>query len=161
MTQQNLRIKIQLVEPPVNFAVCLQRGKGAKAERLDYVEVLKNNGQTVEFELEVTVRKAKNGPEPDYFGPFAQGPISARFFYLCIGSVVEAGDPMWSGRVKVPLAGLDWSTIDAATTPGHFLFARYQASKPDGKPVYATVKLLDDGWTIRSDRDMSFISAKR
>ena len=133
----------------MNYAFCLQRGKGAKAERLDYVEVLENNVQTVEFELEVTVRKAKNGPEPDYFGPFVQGPFGARFVYLCIGTVVDAGDPTWSGRVKVPLVGLDWPTIDGATALGHTLFARYQASRPDGKPVYASVPLLD-GWTVQS-----------
>ena len=151
MTDRHLPIRIQLVGPPVNYAFCLQRGKGTNAERLDYVEVLESNEQTVEFDLEVTVRNAKNGPEPDYFGPFAQGPIGARFFYLCVGSVVEAGDPAWSGRVKVPLVGLDWSTIERATTPGHLLFARFQASRPDGKPVFATVPLLDDGWTVRSD----------
>ena len=150
MNDRNLRFRIQLVDPPVNYAFCLQRGKGAKAERLNYIEILERDEQTVEFELEVIVRKAKNSPEPDYFGTFVQGPIGARFFYICIGAVVETGDPAWSGRVKVPLVGIDWSTIDSATKPGNLLFARYQASRADGNPVYATVQLLDAGWTIRS-----------
>lgn len=149
MTDRNLSFRIQLVEPPVNYAFCLQRGKGAKAERLDYIEVLEGSEQSVEFELELTVRKATNGPEPDYFGPFAQGTVGARFFYVCIGSVVQAGDPVWSGRVKVPIAGLDWTVIDRATQQDHYLFAAYRASRPDGQPVYASVRLLEEGWTVR------------
>ncbi len=151
MANQLLKLKIQLKDPPNNYAFCLQRGKGSKAERLDYIEVLEGEDRPVEFELEVTVRAAKNLPDPDFFGPYAQGTIGGRFFYLCVGNVVDSGDPEWSGRVKVPLVDIDWSTIDEAAKPNHFLFARYQASRPDGQPVYASVQLLEKGWTIESD----------
>lgn len=150
MANQLLKLKIRLKDPPSNYAFCLQRGKGSKAERLDYIEVLEGADRTVEFELEVTVRAAKNLPEPDFFGPHAQGTIGARFFYLCIGTVKDRGDPLWSGRIKVPLVGIDWSMIEQAAKPNHFLFARYEASRPDGQPVYASVQLLDRGWTIES-----------
>ena len=151
MTDRVLQLKIQLVEPPLKHAFCLQRGKGAKAERLDYIEVLEGDGQPVEFDLEVTVRKAKNQPDPDFFGAFVQGSAGARFFYICVGNVIDARDPEWSGRVKVPLTGIDWSIVDRATIPGRILFATYQASRPDGQPVYASVQLLGNGWTIQSD----------
>ena len=151
MANQLLKLKIRLKDPPSNYAFCLQRGKGSKAERLDYIEVLEGADRTVEFELEVTVRGAKNRPEPDFFGPYAQGTIGSRFFYLCVGNVVDSGDPRWSGRVKVPLVDIDWSKIEEATKPNHFLFARYRASQPDGRPVHASVQLCGRGWTIESD----------
>lgn len=151
MTDRVLQLKIQLVEPPINYAFCLQRGKGAKSERLDYIEVLQGEDRAVEFDLEVTVRKAKDRPDPDFFGPFAQGRAGARYFYLCVGAVMAAGDPQWSGRVKVPLTGIEWSIIDGATMPDRILFAQYQASTSDGRPVYASVPLLGDGWTIQSE----------
>ncbi len=150
MANQLLKLIIQLKDPPSNYAFCLQRGKGSKAERLDYIEVLEGAVGPVEFELEVTVRTSKNLPEPDFFGPYAQGTIGVRFFYLCIGKVEDRGDPRWSGRIKVPLVGIDWSMIEQAAKPNHFLFARYQASRPDGQPVYASVQLLDRGWAIES-----------
>ena len=146
MTDRTLRLKIQLVDPPVGYAFCLQRYKGAKAERLDHIEVVEDEKTSVEFELKVIVRMAKSRPEPDFFGPFTQGASGSRFFYVCVGSVGLDGITRWEGRVKVPLTGIDWSTVDAATTPGKLLIASYQASKPDGRPVYASVKLLDDGW---------------
>ena len=150
MSDRTLRLKIKLVEPAPNYAYCLQRGKGAKAERLDYIEVLERDNRTVEFELAMTVRKAKDRPDPDFFGPFAQGTSGQRFFYVCVGSVQEAGDPNWSGRVKVPLVGLDWSIIERATAPGNCLFAKYQASNDKRQPVYASVRLLGEGWTLET-----------
>lgn len=150
MSNRILRLKIELVEPAPNYAYCLQRGKGAKAERLDYIEVLEKDNRTVEFELEVTVRKAKDRPDPDFFGPFAQGTSGNRFFYVCVGNLEEAGDPNWSGRVKVPLTGLDWSIIERATLPGNCLSGKYHASKDNGQSVYASVQLLGEGWTLQS-----------
>ncbi|MCE2407177.1 MAG: hypothetical protein J4G19_06710 [Pseudomonadales bacterium] len=149
MADIDLRLKIRLVDPPLNYAYCLQRGKGAKGERLDYVEILTPETKDIEFELNVIVRRAKNGPEPDFFGPFVQGPIGTRFFYLCVGHVVERSDPQWTGRVKVPFTGIDWPTIDAAVSTDRYLCGSYQASGPGGRPVLASVKLLDDGWAVQ------------
>ncbi len=151
MADIDLRLKIRLVDPPPNYAFCLQRGKGTKGERLDYIEILTSETHDVEFELNVIVRRAKNGPEPDFFGPFVQGPIGSRFFYLCVGHIVEYGDPQWSGRVKVPLTSIDWLTIKAADPHDHYLFGSYQASSHAGRPALASVKLLDDGWSVQSD----------
>lgn len=151
MKDDNLRLKLQLIEPPIGFAFCLQNGKGAKAERLDYVEIDTQEECEIEFELEVEVRAGRNRPEPDFFGPLVQGSAGARFFYLCVGNVVADGTPHWAGRVKVPLTGIDWLKVDAARTAECFLVARYQASSADGQPVYASVKLLDEGWKVQSE----------
>ena len=151
MTDGNLHLKLQLIEPPIGYAFCLQKGKGAKAERLDYIEVDTEGESEIEFELEVEVRTGRSSPQPDFFGPFVQGNASARFFYVCVGNVVSNGNPHWTGRVKVPLAGIDWPTVEEAVKTDCFLIARYQASRADGQPVYASVKLLDEGWMVHSD----------
>ena len=148
MNEASLAIRIELVDPPEGYAFCLQRGKGSRSERLDYVEVLEGDDDAVAFDLDVTVRKAKTGPEPDFFGPFVQGPRGARFFYVCVGQCVEGAAPYWSGRVKVPLRGIDWASVESALKSHARLFARYAASRPDGAPVFASVPLLDDGWVV-------------
>lgn len=147
MSEHVVSIRIELVDPPEGYAFCLQRGKGSRSERLDYVEVFEGDDDPVAFDLEVTVRKAKTGPEPDFFGPFVQGPSGARFFYICVGECVGSAAPPWSGRVKVPLVGIDWASVESAAGSQAGFFARYAASRPDGRPVFASVNLLDDGWT--------------
>lgn len=144
-------LRIELVDPPAGHAFCLQRGKGSKSERLNYVEVLEGDDDTIAFDLEVIVRRARTGPEPDFIGPFVQGPPGARFFYLCVGQCVEGGAPRWSGRVKVPLTGIDWASVESASDNQTGLCARYAASRPDGRPVFAAVPLLGDGWAPTID----------
>lgn len=151
MTDVALAIRIELVDPPEGYAFCLQRGKGSTSERLDYVEVFEGDDDAVVFDLDVTVRKARTGPEPDFFGPFVQGPRGSRFFYVCVGQCVERSAPHWSGRVKVPLVGIDWATVESATQGHACLFARYAASRPAGGPAFASVPLLDDGWVVVVD----------
>ena len=148
MNDRVVVFQIELADPPNGFAFCLQRGKGSNSERLDYVEVFEGDEDTIAFSLEVTIRKAKSGPEPDFFGPFVQGPPGKRFFYLCVGQCVEGAAPRWSGRVKVPLVGIDWARVESVTETQARFFARYAASRPDGRPAFASVALLDDGWVV-------------
>ena len=139
-----LRLTIVLGEPPEGFAFCLQRGKGAKSERLDYIEA---TGDDISFDLAVTVRQGKVKGMPDFAGPFVQGRPGERFFYLCVGRCSELVEPQWSGRVKVPLSSITWQLIEEANADDRPLRARYAASKPGGRPALASVRLLEDGWT--------------
>ena len=141
----DLVLKIVLVGPPTGYAFCLQHGRGAKAERLDYIEA---EDDDIAFELTVTLRQGKQPDMPDFGGPFAQGPPGGRFFYLCVGRCSMIAEPHWTGRVKVPLNSITWPLTRRATSGGRWLEARYTASRPDGRPVLASVKLLDDGWTV-------------
>ena len=141
----DLELKIVLAGPPTGYAFCLQRGKGAKAERLDYIEA---DGDDIAFELTVTLREGKQRDMPDFGGPFVQGPPGARFFYLCVGRYSRIAEPHWTGRVKVPLNAITWPLARQGTSGAGRLEARYAASRPDGVPVLASVKLLDDGWTV-------------
>ena len=139
-----LRLTIVLAEPPEGFAFCLQRGKGAKGERLDYVEA---TGGDIPFDLTVTVRQGKIKGMPDFSGPFVQGRPGERFFYLCVGRCSELVEPRWLGRVKVPLSSITWKQVEEASASDLPLRARYAASKPDGQPALASVQLLEAGWT--------------
>ena len=141
----DLVLKIVLVGPPTGYAFCLQHGRGAKAERLDYIEA---EDDDIAFELTVTLRQGKQPGLPDFGGPFVQGPPGGRFFYLCVGQCSMIAQPHWAGRVKVPLNSITWPLARRATSGGRWLEARYTASRPDGRPVLASVKLLDDGWTV-------------
>ena len=141
----DLDLKIVVAGPPTGYAFCLQRGKGAKAERLDYVEAADDD---IPFDLTVTLRQGKQPAMPDFGGPFVQGPPGGRFFYLCVGRCSLIAEPHWIGRVKVPLSPITWPLARQATSGGARLEARYVASRPDGRPVLASVKLLGGGWTV-------------
>lgn len=140
----DLGLRIVLTGPPRGYAFCLQRGKGARSERLDYVEA---EAGDVAFELNVTVREGRCPDVPDFAGPFVQGRPGGRFVYVCVGRCSTRTEPRWEGRVKVPLASITWSQVRAALGGG-VLEARYAASRPDGRPVYASVELTGDGWAV-------------
>ena len=138
-----LRLTIELHDPPEGHAFCLQRGKGARSERLEYIEA---TGDDISFDLTVTVRKGKNPGAPDFAGPFVQGRPGERFFYLCVGQCSELVEPQWSGRVKVPLSSITWDLVEEAGLGVGRLRAGYVASRPNGAPVLASVS-LEGGWT--------------
>ena len=140
-----VRLRIVLADPPKGFAFCLQRGKGARGERLDYLEA--EDGD-IAFELTVQVREGKARGLPDFGGPFVQGPPGARFFYLCVGQCSPIVEPHWAGRVKVPLSSITWALVKRAADGQAALEARYAASRTNGRPALASVPLLADGWTL-------------
>ena len=145
-----LALQVVLVDPPAGYAFCLQRGKGAKAERLDYVE---GGSGDLTFELEVEARIPRLRPGeasatmPDFAGPFVQGPRGGRFFYVCIGHVSTVVEPQWTARVKVHLGTINWEHV-RASAEGAALRARYVAARTDGRPVTATVPLEGGGWQV-------------
>ena len=148
----DLKLSIVLVAPPAGHAFCLQKGKGAKSERLDYVEVPEDESaagtDSIAFELAVTLRQGKRKDMPDFGGPFVQGPPGERFVYVCVGRCSTIAEPHWSGRVKVRLGSIVWPLARQASSEGRVLEARYAASRPDGRPALASVPLLGDGWTL-------------
>ena len=138
-------LRIHLRNPPKGIAFCLQKGKGANSTRPDYLE---SDGSTLTFELNVDARQGKVPGTTNFLGPFAQGTPTARFFYICVGRCNALVEPQWSGRVKIHLASIAWSTVVAVNDdPKAILTAGYDASTPNGQPALASVD-LNGGWTL-------------
>jgi hypothetical protein len=68
---------------------------------------------------------------PNFLGPFAHGPRSARFVYLVWR---RSGAPL--GRSKIPLASISWDQLASGETPE--LHVRLVDGK--GGPRFATVR---------------------
>jgi hypothetical protein len=68
---------------------------------------------------------------PNFLGPFAHGPRSARFVYLVWR---RSGAPL--GRSKVPLTSINWDHVSSGQTPE----LRVRLVDGQGGPRFATVR---------------------
>ena len=91
------------------------------------------------FALTLKVQQNAEG-RPNFTGPFAQGPVHARFFYLT--QLDKAGQIV--RRMKVPLESITWDQVEAALAdPTAYLMAEVEGSRS------GTVPLLGAGWTVK------------
>jgi hypothetical protein len=119
---------------------CLQRG------REELVDPVISDGGNVTFEWSMSAQRG-TGDAARLLGPFAQGPPSARFVYIRIGtSAGQIGSP-WTRRAKIPLAGILWPMVEAAAAG--FLEAAYDGVARDGGPACAAVRFTTE-WQVRS-----------
>jgi hypothetical protein len=132
MSETIVQMRITAVRPPAGVQFCLQRGKD------DLVAPVISKGADLHFDFEVRAYPAANGGVR-LVGPFSQGPPTARFVYIRIGTAAGQPDSPWTRRVKVPLNGIDWTMIEASRDRG--LAAAYEGTAKDGTPACATVKL--------------------
>ncbi|MES2646038.1 MAG: DUF5990 family protein [Bacteroidota bacterium] len=137
-------VRIILQSPPPGVDFGLQKGKGNKYEiiqkqRSDKVDLL--------FECKISVKNLEN-PQPDFAGPFVQGPVNERFIYIGIGAYAGQQESVWSRRLKIPLRDIPLETINNLLNDSGFVL---QASVPgtgkDGGPNCATVKPFV-GWHL-------------
>ena len=138
-----LPLRIVVDNPIPGFAMALQRGATAKAER---VPPAKQAANDMVFDFEVTVDGALPDSRPRLLGPCVQGPPGERFIYLYIWSL----DHSWNGRAKVPLKDIGWAAIEALE-PGQRLCAHFNGTGRGGAPACGSVKLSPPGWTAWTD----------
>ncbi len=137
-----LTLNIILEKPPPCVEFGLQKGAGAIYET---VQQQKSSVGDLYFDCKVTVRLNKQGVF-DFYGPFAQGPASARFLYIDIGIYAGVKDSLWGRRLKIPLYTIPQelltklSKIDSPT-----LATKVPGTGKDGTPNCATVKDFK-GW---------------
>lgn len=134
--QAALRIVIE--RPPSGVDYAVQRGRGQSYEA---VQTQRSTGADLLFEFSVVVKTAAGGGPPVLTGPFVQGPPSARFIYVDIGTLAGQTETCWSRRLKIPLIGITWAMVDRGTV----LEARVAGTARDGSPTCATVKTFR-GW---------------
>jgi|SRR5215204_4636182 len=135
--KEELTLRIILERPPVGVYFCLQKGGGNSYER---VQTQRSEGKDLKFEFDVRLGEQKDG-QPNFLGPFTQGPATGRFVYIDIGTMAGQIDSSWSRRLKVPLRGITWEMINNAKV----LVTRVSSTAKDGSPTCATVKPFN-GW---------------
>jgi len=139
-----LRLRLVLVDPSPDVLFGLQRGSS------EIVGAKRSTGDSLTFDFDLRARP--EGGSLRLLGPFTQGPPSARFVYLNVGTY--AGDPTscWSRRAKIPLSGLTPELCEQAlATPSGLLQASIAGRGRDGSPVCAGVRLLEPGWSVVND----------
>lgn len=139
MKEQIVQMRATMLRPPKGVQFCLQRGKA------ELVSAAVSDGADLVFEFEARAQPAAGG-SVRLLGPFVQGPPAGRFLYICVGTYAGQIGSRWSRRVKVPLTGIPWEMVKAATNSGGFLEAAFEGTMKDGSPAAASVKLTR-GWT--------------
>lgn len=138
-----LPLRITMIHPPAGFHVCLQRGKA------DLFGVVISAGKDVSWDFSVRAKDVGDNAPPRFLGPFAQGPASERFVYVCSGTLAGQTGTSCTRRAKIPLSSIDWKLIrKAVKLSGAKLEARFQGTAKDGYPSCATCPLEGGGWKL-------------
>lgn len=141
-------LRIILVAPPDGVAFRLAAARG------ELLPPVWQNGDEMAFDLHVTLAGTNADGGPNFRGPFVQGPPTARFVYINVGTMAGQPDSPWTRRIKVPLGGIGWPLIETIQAqPDSRLEVRIAGTGRDGGPACATVKLLGDGWSVASNRN--------
>ena len=141
--ERQVTLRIIVERPPGDVDFGIQEGHGN-----DYKTVQKQRytKQDLRFEFPIRVREAKNG-QPNFLGPFAQGPANNRFIYLDIGTYAGQTNTPWGRRLKIPLAGITWPMIEQASDASWVIEVRVPGTGRDGGPTCGTVKQFS-GWML-------------
>jgi Family of unknown function (DUF5990) len=138
--EKELDLVIILEKPPGGVDYALQQGGGSNYQT---VQTQRSTGRDLRFKFSLRVREGKDG-QPNFLGPFAQGPAHERFVYLDIGTYAGQTNTAWSRRLKVPLRGITWEMIERKKA----LETHVPGAGKDGSPNCATVKPFG-GWTVQ------------
>jgi hypothetical protein len=145
--EHELTLRIVLEAPPPGVDFGLQEGRGN-----DYQTVQTQRSKTSDLIFTFTVRAKRNSSgEPVFLGPFTQGPPAERFVYLDIGTYAGQKDTPWSRRLKIPLRGISWETVEQASGSSRVLETRVRGTGRDGGPTCGTIKPFN-GWTVARRR---------
>lgn len=143
MTQSiTLKIILQNPTPEVDFGI--QKGSGNM-----YETILKqrSKGNDLEFSFMINV-KYKEDDTFNLLGPLVQGPPTARFIYIDIGTYAGEADSIWSRRLKIPLKGVTTELIKKILSdPGFILQTKVTGIGKRGEPNCGTVKPFE-GWKL-------------
>lgn len=139
--EQELNCMIILEKPVPGVKTGMQKGSGNKHEIL---QIQQSSVEDLTYTFSIKVKTGKDG-QPDFGGPFVQGPAGERFVYLSIGTLAGQRDSPWTRRLKIPLRGITWEMVKQVTDAGRMLQTTVPGKGKDGTPSCATVKPFD-GW---------------
>jgi hypothetical protein len=145
--ETEITLQIILIKPTKNVDFGLQKGAGNNYET---IQKQRSTGQDLLFKFPIKIKGERNkDPLPKFSGPFVQGPSGSKFIYIDIGTCAGQIGTAWSRRLKIPLTGIDWKSIDKLITDTNsILEAIVPGTGRDGGPNCATVKPFD-GWHLR------------
>jgi hypothetical protein len=131
-----------LTTPPADVDFALQKGRGTNYEP---VQIQRSGKVDLEFQFPLNLKTGRTN-QPDFSGPFVQGPPNERFVYIDIGSYAGQTNTQWSRRLKIPLNGITMDMVNAILNGKKgFLITHVPGTGRDGGPNCATVKPFD-GW---------------
>lgn len=137
-----ITLQIVLTNPPPGVGFCIQEGHGHNVSC--YQRQVAGVDDMV-FSLPVRLKIAKTG-EPDFSGPFVQGPLGGRFVYINVGSSAGDLDSPWQRRMKIPLTGINNEMISQIEKDkSSYLKTSVPGKGKDGTPNCATIKPFA-GW---------------
>jgi hypothetical protein len=141
-------LRLTLEKPTAGVDFCVQKGRGRP---FTTEQKQRSTGRDLKFEFPVTVKTGKDGA-PDFAGPYVQGAVGERYFYINIGTYAGQTNTPWSRRLKVPLYVIGWDMIES----GKGLTAKIPGTAKDGGPscAYEWRKRVDPswGWTASSKK---------
>jgi len=143
--EREVTLRIVLEKPPAGVDFGLQKGRGSDYET---IQKQRSRGNDLSFEFTVGVKAGPKDGRPGFLGSLVQGPPAERFIYIDIGTYAGQADSCWSRRLKIPLKGITWDTINRLPARAEeVLEARVPGTGKDGGPNCATVKPFD-GWKL-------------
>ncbi|MDX1908700.1 MAG: DUF5990 family protein [Bacteroidia bacterium] len=139
-----LSLQIILVNPTKEVVFGLQKGAGSRYET---VQKQRSTSEELTFTCTIKVNGDRSkDPLPKLSGSFVQGSGDNKFVYIDIGTYAGQADTSWSRRLKIPLTGITWATMDSLRSSS-MLQTKVPGTGRDGGPNCATVKPFD-GWHI-------------
>ena len=143
-TKQLIAIRIVLEKPVKGVDYALQTGKASKS---DIVQKQSGTENDLVFEFDITIQLKKDN-SLDFTGPFVQGPLRQRFFYINSGTQAGQKDSIWSRRLKIPLTELLADAVLREHSGEALTFKTIvPGTSKDGGPNCATVKPFN-GWEL-------------
>lgn len=143
--QELVPVRIVVRNPLPGVELRLQSG------RSDLVAPTSASAAATVFDFAVRVALPDADGPVGFFGPFTQGPPSARFVYINAGSRAGQAGTQWDRRAKIPLTGIGAALIRRVLgLPGSVVEVSIEGRGRDGGPVCASVKLAADAWHLRS-----------
>ncbi|MEO5582199.1 MAG: DUF5990 family protein [Saprospiraceae bacterium] len=141
---QTITLKIILQNPTSGVDFGIQKGAGNTYET---ILRQRSKGNDLEFSFMINV-KNKEADTFTLLGPIVQGPPTARFIYIDIGTYAGEVDSMWSRRLKIPLTGITTEMIKKILSDSDVILqTKVAGSEKGGGPNCGTVKPFES-WKL-------------
>lgn len=103
------------------------------------------------FTASFRVARKRDG-SPNLLGPYAQGPIDDRFFYLSWGAKPGSGPSTMFRRLKIRTGHLSWRDIERSMKSGEPIRVTLRLTDARGAPLCATPPASHIQWHLGPGR---------